>query len=161
LRSLLADGKVRPSDLVWRDGISNWAPAAESRELCPAPAAAVKPRPAPAAAAPVDDLPLARDDPAPRPRRRYEDDDDYDPPRPRLRRREEGMSTGAKIAMFGGIAAFLLFGLIVIGIISFVTINVARDVAKAPPVNAAPTVQPIVAPGVVNTAPAQVTNYTV
>jgi hypothetical protein len=136
LRLLLAKGKVRPGDLVWRDGMSNWAPAAESRELCPAPAAAVKSRAAAAApAAPVDDLPLAREDSPPsRPKRRYEDDDDdYDRPRPRRRRAQAGMSTGAKIAIFGGIAAFFLFGLVLVAVIIIVAVNTAKDVAKTPP----------------------------
>ena len=32
LRNLLADGKIKPTDLIWSDGMSNWVPASSLAE---------------------------------------------------------------------------------------------------------------------------------
>ncbi len=36
LRSWIAEGRVRPTDLVWSEGMAQWAPAASVPGLCPA-----------------------------------------------------------------------------------------------------------------------------
>jgi len=48
LRNLARDGGLAPSDLVWREGMSEWAPAAEATDFEFAPAAADAAPPAPA-----------------------------------------------------------------------------------------------------------------
>lgn len=70
LRNMLSSGALRPSDLVWSDGLPAWMPAGQVPALLPAPAApaptyvpAPAPRPAPAYA------PQAS--PAPRPAPAY------------------------------------------------------------------------------------------
>jgi hypothetical protein len=45
LRSLVAQGKLRPADLVWTDQLPAWTPAGKVRELFPLRAVAV-PEPA-------------------------------------------------------------------------------------------------------------------
>jgi Ca-activated chloride channel family protein len=49
LRKLFAEGKLRPSDLVWEEGTPQWQPASAVPNLVP-PAAIVVPAPPPAAA---------------------------------------------------------------------------------------------------------------
>jgi len=45
LRSMLSTGALRPSDLVWSDGLPAWTPAGQVPALMPAPAPAPKPPP--------------------------------------------------------------------------------------------------------------------
>jgi hypothetical protein len=47
LRQLATSGKLSPGDLVWKDGMGNWAAASTIPGLFPAPAAASAPIPAP------------------------------------------------------------------------------------------------------------------
>ena len=86
LRGLAASGGLKPSDLVWTDGMSSWTPARATRGLFPAAV--------PAAAS-------SNVAPAPRSRPRYDDvldDDDYYPRRSR-RAAAAGLSTAALIAI--------------------------------------------------------------
>jgi hypothetical protein len=119
LREMLAKGAIMPSDLVWCDGMSNWAPAAEIRELCPGPHNEQSPNPA------------LRDPEAPPPPRAEQRPVDA-PARPRWDERQfrrkpaTGMSTGAKIAIFGGIAAVVVLGfMLIVGIIAMASKSVA------------------------------------
>jgi hypothetical protein len=175
LRGLLANGQVKSSDLVWRDGMSNWTAAGETRELFAA---------TPASAAYGTATP-ARQETAPvRPARREEEEprDRWDERRPTRRRAApQGMSTGAKVAIFGGIAAFLLLGLMLVVVIIIVvaansttTSSTYTTNAGTPPpavnnppppaVNNPPPVvgvQPLVGPGVKNMSPPQFNSYNV
>src|SRR6516165_7164523 len=40
LREMAANGSLKPTDLVWKEGMSQWAPASCTRGLFPAPAVA-------------------------------------------------------------------------------------------------------------------------
>lgn len=63
MRSMISTGALRPSDLVWSDGLPAWTPAGQVPALQPAPAPApayvppAAPRPAPAYAAPAPPRP--------------------------------------------------------------------------------------------------------
>jgi len=46
LRELAARGGLQPSDLVWTEGMSTWAPAGDSRGLFPSTSTASCSRPA-------------------------------------------------------------------------------------------------------------------
>src|SRR5262245_3959390 len=39
LRELVATGKLRPDDLIWKEGMDNWMPAGKAKKLFPADAA--------------------------------------------------------------------------------------------------------------------------
>ncbi|HJZ93540.1 MAG TPA: GYF domain-containing protein [Gemmataceae bacterium] len=100
LKRLVADGKLRPDDLVWKDGMPDWV---EARTV-----ATLFPKAAPVAAQ-EDDRPSGarrrfdrgfdrdgEDDDRPRSRRRFDDDrsrsrrdEDDDDDRPRVRRRRD------------------------------------------------------------------------
>lgn len=61
LKTLADEGKLQPADLLWKEGMSAWAPASSARGLFPAPS---RPEPPPAPAA----MPLTPEPPpAPRP----------------------------------------------------------------------------------------------
>jgi hypothetical protein len=165
LRGLLASGSVKSTDLVWREGMSNWAPAAENRELCPGAPASTGYPVAPAAREPV---PVARVE------RRYDDDEPRDrwtERRPTRRRSPPpGMSTGAKIAIFGGIAAFLLVGFILVVAIVVVVATTATSTSSSSGGGGGGfggggggggAVTPIVGPGANNLSPAQNNSYNV
>jgi hypothetical protein len=134
LRQLASTGLLKPSDLVWKDGIGDWVKAERREGLFttrPRAARTAEPRTAePRTAEPrraelaaeADDRPRGRsrrddddydDD---RPRRRRDEDDDYDDDRPRRRRRRasEGMPVGAKVAIIGGSVALGVLILIVV-----------------------------------------------
>jgi GYF domain 2 len=116
LREMAANGQLKPADLVWTHGMSQWAPAGSTRGLFPQPAAAAQaerqPEPAPA-----------------EPRRRFsrerEDSDSFH----RIRRQEEGWSTGAKLALAGGLMALFL----IIIVAGFIGVMVIADAAAQRP----------------------------
>jgi hypothetical protein len=115
LRALLAKGVVKSSDLVWRDGLSNWIPASQTRELCAVAPAAPAPRPGGAAAPSPAKRRYDQTSPA-RAQSPFDDNPPRDPwdDRPIRRRPPPGMSTAAKVVIFGGIAAVLLMGFVVL-----------------------------------------------
>jgi hypothetical protein len=119
LRALLAKGAVKPDDLVWRDGLSNWIPASQARELWPnlpaTPVAAPASRSG-GAAAPMPGQRHYEQAPSARGRSHFDDDSPRGPwdDRPIPRRPPAGMSTAAKVAIFGGIAALLLVPFVVL-----------------------------------------------
>lgn len=99
LKGLAADGRLKPTDLVWKDGMPDWVEARTVPVLFPAPNVE-------ALAEPYADRPSRRgrddlddDRPGRRGRDEFDDDrpsrrgrrDDYDPDddRPRVRRRED------------------------------------------------------------------------
>jgi hypothetical protein len=108
LEQLAASGRLKPSDMVWKDGMVDWVRADRKHGLF-----TVSPRPARTAEPADDDVderPRRRtreDDDredGERPRRRREaDEDDEADDRPRRRRRKPaGMPLGAKVAIVGG-----------------------------------------------------------
>ncbi len=84
LKRLAVDGKLKPSDLVWRDGMPDWVEARTVSVLFP-------PRTEQARGDFVGGSPYPDDDdrPSARERRRRYDDDDADRPSRRARRRDE------------------------------------------------------------------------
>jgi len=58
LKSMLADGRVRPTDMVWREGMSDWVPASSVSELAVV-------APVPTAAAPIQAAPQVGASPTP------------------------------------------------------------------------------------------------
>jgi hypothetical protein len=99
LQRLASAGQLQPSDLVWRPGMPLWIPAEDTRGLFapqrlqyPAPPAPLAPQVVPVEVAAGAPAPAAGPAPVRPPAR----------PRPRT---PAGMSTGAKVALFGGLAA--------------------------------------------------------
>jgi hypothetical protein len=110
LRQLAAQQRLQPTDLVWKEGMPKWVPAANTQGLF-ASAAPARAEPLASSA-----LPPADYDDRPRRRRRDPDDrdevDDYEE-RPRRRRRARsggGMSTGVVLLIVGGVALLCLVG---------------------------------------------------
>jgi hypothetical protein len=64
LRALAASGQLRPHDLVWRQGMTDWLPATQVMPELFAPAPPIAPVPAPVAPAPVAPTPAAPAPPA-------------------------------------------------------------------------------------------------
>lgn len=98
LKKLATDGKLKPDDLVWKDGMAEWKPASTIKGLfgaggsSPGVAAAKVDEPVAKADPERDDRPSRRgrdEDDEDRPRRRSRDEDDEDEDRPRNRRRVE------------------------------------------------------------------------
>src|SRR5262245_39945049 len=118
LQQLAAQRRLQPSDLVWKEGMAKWVPAANTQGLFPAlPSAPVPSAAVPAAAAVPDDY-----DDRPRRRRREPDDlDDFDD-RPRRRRARSGggMSTGVILLIVGGVVLLMLGGVAVVVLIVLV-----------------------------------------
>ncbi len=95
-RQLATSGGLKPTDLVWREGMAGWADAATVPGLLP------DVKPASTATAPQPELP-----PRPEERRARQRDDDWDD-RPR-RPRSKPMSTRAVLAIVGvSVAAVIL-----------------------------------------------------
>ena len=87
LKKLADAGTLKPTDLVWKDGMADWAPAKSIKGLFAASSAsgaAAKPAEPAAKARPANE-----DDDRPHARRRDEDDEDEEDDRPRRRRRDE------------------------------------------------------------------------
>src|SRR5262245_48230408 len=98
LQQLAAAGNIQPADLVWQEGMANWAPAGSITNLIPAhrmPAPAPVVAPSPAAIHPFAPAEMAPSAVAPH----YEP---YEVERPR-RRKQQGMSAGAIAGLVGGI----------------------------------------------------------
>jgi hypothetical protein len=98
LRELASKGGLRPSDLVWTEGMSTWAPANATRGLFPSAAGSSTPAPA--------DVPEVK----PADRRRFADDREFDRMRERRfdrRTAPSGMSTGTKVLIGLGVAGVL------------------------------------------------------
>ena len=116
---MAAAGQVQANDLVWREGMPNWAPARTVRAIFPESpqAVAVPVPPTRREAYPVSPEPVA--DVAPAPHRReqtYEEpeEEDWDRPRPRRRRRK-----GNPTLLIVGISVGVL---VVIGLIVLVVV---------------------------------------
>jgi GYF domain 2 len=102
LRQLASTGLLHPTDMVWKEGMVDWAKADRTDGLFSERAAPRREE--------------RYDEDRPRPRSRdSRDDDDYDD-RPRRRRRPaaSGMPLGAKVAIIGGSIAVGLLILVVI-----------------------------------------------
>jgi hypothetical protein len=124
LREMAANGQLQPTDLVWTSGMSQWAPAASTRGLFPKAAAAAAPAP----------LPPETPQPEPRRQRFPREREDSDTFR-RIRRQDEGWSTGAKLALAGGILAFCLVLVVgaVIGVLVLAEASSQRVQRQPPP----------------------------
>jgi hypothetical protein len=143
LKQLADSGVLKPSDMVWKEGLVNWVKA-EKREGLFAPRKPVRSR----VEEDVDKAPRRRsardegddaDDDRPR-RRRDEDDELDDDDRPRRRRREAastGMPLGAKVAIIGGSVAVGLLVIIV------VIILIARSAGSPPGSYTVPNLGPL------------------
>jgi hypothetical protein len=123
LKQLAASAVLKPSDMVWKEGLVNWIKAEkreglfETRKKVPARAPEDdddRPRRRPAR----DDDEADEDD---RPRRRRDEDEDDEDDRPRRRRvaASTGMPMGAKVAIIGGSIAVGLLVVIVIMVLIF------------------------------------------
>jgi hypothetical protein len=119
LEQLASSGRLKPSDMVWKEGMTDWA-RAERKGLFmsqPKPARTAEP-----ADEEVEERPRRRpvrdedeDDDRPRRRPRADDDDEDDRPRRRRRVAATGMPLGAKVAIVGGsVMAGLLVLILVI-----------------------------------------------
>jgi len=107
LREMAASGTLLPTALVWKEGMSQWAPASATRGLFPTPVQAQAPARFPAPAPPAPEPP-----PEHHP---YGDDEDVAQASvpARVKRGAGGMSSGAKAAMVGGIVFVLALALMV------------------------------------------------
>ena len=109
LKKLAASGQLRPTDLVWKEGMPKWVRAGSAKELY----GDENRRESVAPAEDPESIPGPR---RRRPSRAYEDDDYEDRRRPRRRdsddgdrpRRKRGMSTGAKVGITLGIVGGVL-----------------------------------------------------
>jgi hypothetical protein len=102
LQQLAAQGHLQPADLIWKEGMPSWVAASSVQGLFQ------QQPPAPH----IPAGPMDRDRYAGAP------EDDWDRPvRPRRRRQAGGMSTGAKVAIFGGIGGLLLVVVVVVLIV--------------------------------------------
>lgn len=112
LRKLAASGLVKPTDLVWREGMADWVRASAAKGLFEEGAGSQ-----PSAAGPErseDPRPRRRRPEEPGPRRlRPRDDSD------RPRRANDGMSAGAKVAIVVGVVVLVVSsmvgGIIIVG----------------------------------------------
>ena len=110
LRQLAGNGLLKPTDLVWTEGMAEWVRAAAQDGLFAAPAAGVTAKPGKRAAA------VLAEEEAPRRRRRTrrddedDEDDEEEDDRPRKRKKaaSKGMATGLKIGLIVGGAVLLL-----------------------------------------------------
>jgi hypothetical protein len=133
LRQLAASGLLKPTDMVWTDGMDKWVRASSTRDLfspegrISTPQSLAEPRPEapadrgdPREGRPRDDR--SRED---RPRRARRDsyrDDDDDDDRPRRRRRAAsppGMSTGLKVGLIlgGSILGLILIVVVIVAVV--------------------------------------------
>src|SRR4051812_42870290 len=108
LRQLAGNGLLKPTDLVWTEGMAEWVRASTQNGLFAEAGVTAKPGKRAAAA-------LATEEEPPRRRRRTrrdedDEDDDEDDDRPRKRKKaaSKGMATGLKIGLIVGGAVFLL-----------------------------------------------------
>jgi GYF domain 2 len=130
LRRLARDGKLKPSDLVWKDGMPDWVEARTVDSLFPRRAEAEPdPDERPSRRRYEDDRPTRRvrneydddrpgrgrdddDDDRPRIRRTaadVDDEDDYDRPRRRTSEKPGQIQAVAIMMMVGGIFAIIVF----------------------------------------------------
>jgi hypothetical protein len=143
LRQLVADGRLKPADLVWKDGMADWVAARTVPTLFPAARAEParddedrpsrrrfdEDRPSRRGRDEDDDRPSRRgrrfdedapDDDRPSVRRHEDDDDRYDEDRPRRRRR------GVKPGQVQAIGIMMLIGGI-LGILYFLVLPLASS----------------------------------
>lgn len=120
LKQLAARGLLKPTDLVWAEGMPKWIRAGSAEGLftgAESVRASRSERSPGAAAEEAEAAPIDEEERRPRRRRdrdRWEDEDDYEPA-PR-RRRQRGMGPGAKVAIIlGSIFGFLL----IVGVVIF------------------------------------------
>jgi hypothetical protein len=106
LQQLAASGQLQPTDLVGRPGMHLWIPAADARALFRAARPELPPVPAPQ---PLQAIPVEPVAGPPRPTSAQPVGRPV--PRPPPPRR---MSTGAKVALFGGLAGVAVLILIVV-----------------------------------------------
>ena len=122
LRRLASDGTLKPSDLVWKDGMPDWVEARTIDALFPRTATRrtddyipTSRRGGETRDRADDDRPRSRrrddyddDDDRPRPRRTYDDRDDYDDERrPPPNRRRSQVQAVAIMFLVGGILGLL------------------------------------------------------
>jgi hypothetical protein len=114
LTQLATSGQVQPTDLVWREGMPNWAPARTVRAIFPEPPQAV-----PVPVEPAGGYALSPE-PGPQPvvvpyeppARRYEEPDEGDWDRPR--RRQRGGTNPALLIVGISVGVLLLVGVVIL-----------------------------------------------
>jgi len=104
LKEMAGDGRLAPTDLIWREGMADWTPAGKAQNLFPAN----QPPPLPGSQPP----PLPASDPSP------EEEEERDDPGPRSAasrsRKDAETAERNKKLMYGGIAAGVLLLLVVV-----------------------------------------------
>lgn len=124
LKQLAASGYLKPTDLVWKEGMAAWTKASAVPGLCPPAKPAAPIRSASSGAVPIrsrraevaDDI----DDIDDRPKRRRDEDDLDDRPK-RPRTKESGGISGLMIGLI--IGGCVLAVLLVIGVIVLIAIG--------------------------------------
>jgi hypothetical protein len=131
LKRLAISGILEPTDLVWKDGMSQWARASSISELLSEDDSdAQAANPAPKVATPArgrQDSQDARLRRQPQPYLDHHDDEDDDLPRRRRYSRRPGMRTGTKVGLLLG-GSFL--GILVIAAILIAAVR-SREQARA------------------------------
>jgi len=147
LRDLAVQGQLKPTDLVWRDGMSAWTPASATRGLFPSQPP------------PLESIPEVQPASARVWRRYAPPPPESRPDRPVRRPIEsQGMSTGVKLLIAGAVASILCIG----GL--FVILVAAA--AMAPNAGPVTTIAPPPRPGgvgkvAINQQVAQTNTYTI
>ncbi len=127
LRAALRDGNVKPSDLVWKEGMPDWAPAATVSVLKSAQAPAPQPKPRPQATTSAPQRIGSDPQPAPQPQVQITEPDagSTSPPKQKKKRSgfvgkniakvkalNERLSGKQKIAVGGGFLVFLALAIV-------------------------------------------------
>lgn len=64
LQALAKSGQIKPTDMVWKEGMAAWTPASKIKGLFPETAVSAKPTPPPVPSAPLKDEPATTSNPA-------------------------------------------------------------------------------------------------
>jgi hypothetical protein len=124
LRQLATAGFLRPDDLVWKQGMTEWAPASSVSGLFSADLAVAS-----AVATPADEPPATFEVTRPAPQRRSEIDEDDAPQRRRRRSADDDAPRRRSPQKATGPNWGLIVGLIVGGVVVLVVVAVAIGVA--------------------------------
>jgi hypothetical protein len=133
LKRLVGDGVVKPTDMVWKEGLPRWIRASSMKELFPDPSSPLDqyfssppadtrhepPGQAPMPAVRANSQAYPDDELRPqRRRRRSADEDDEDRDRPRRRRpAPSGGGYGTQILIASVVGGFVLLAAVVVGIV--------------------------------------------
>ena len=147
LKGLVGDGVLKPTDMIWKDGLPRWIRASSLKELFPDPATALdhyflhaKDAPVAVAAssdtstpAPVASRASNSDEAEPRTQKKRRRSSDEDDDRPRRRRAEAnrgGAGVGIMIAWIAGAA--IIVGSLAVGVVILIVMDGPRPPRAAP-----------------------------